>query len=134
MEVDDVGRWRFCPACGKPRSPPDMASEDQDDDHFDFEAVRCSGCERPWIACCCEPCQASVWQAIETVPKDGSWVVLKGGRPDASTWYSEYNPMPPCVIACWAQCGHSSDWFMAEYDGGEAITYNNPTHWKFPDL
>jgi hypothetical protein len=55
MQPNDVGRFRFCPACTAPVMAPDFASEDQDDPAFDYTSPRCSSCNRPWIACPCEP-------------------------------------------------------------------------------
>lgn len=76
MDVDEVGRWRFCPACAAPLKAPAYSDEDQDDDRFNFEAPRCSTCERPWIACCCEP--VTPWQPIATAPTDeGTLIVVR---------------------------------------------------------
>jgi hypothetical protein len=55
MDVEEVGKWRFCPACGRPIMSPEFDSEDPESDSFDFESIRCSCCERPWIACPCTP-------------------------------------------------------------------------------
>jgi hypothetical protein len=50
VNVDDVGRFRFCPACARPVSEPIF-----DGEGFLIESQRCSGCDRPWPACPCEP-------------------------------------------------------------------------------
>ncbi len=55
MEKNEVGRFRFCPACGYPVMPAILESEDQNTDAFDPESPRCSCCKRPWIACPCTP-------------------------------------------------------------------------------
>lgn len=57
VNVNDVGVFRFCPACGRPVVRGDgllTRSEDPDGDYV-FEDVRCSCCNRPWIACPCTP-------------------------------------------------------------------------------
>ena len=54
MDVDEVGRWRFCPACAKPLAEPEFDSENPDAPGFQWEDPRCSGCHRPWTACPCE--------------------------------------------------------------------------------
>lgn len=66
MDVDDVGRWRFCPACAAPILFPWFPCEDPESDNFDFEEPRCSGCERPWIACSCEPTNAAVMADLKS--------------------------------------------------------------------
>lgn len=55
MNINEVGRWRFCPACGRPLREPNFDSEDQDSESFNHEDPVCSCCERPWIACPCTP-------------------------------------------------------------------------------
>lgn len=51
----DVGRFRFCPACAAPVGEPQFNTEDPDHESFEIEQARCSGCDRPWPACPCEP-------------------------------------------------------------------------------
>lgn len=93
MKVDDVGRWRFCPACGRPLMSPVFAIEDQDSAEFDYEAIRCSCCERPWIACPCAPAgegeclsvtpnaESKLSDAVERRIKDAFWGTFhKGGE------------------------------------------------------
>lgn len=47
MDPEDVGLWRFCPACGR---PSDGLNYDNN-----YEAILCSCCDRPWVACPCTP-------------------------------------------------------------------------------
>jgi hypothetical protein len=70
MIVDEVGRWRFCPACGRPLMAPEFASEDQDSEAFNFEDIRCSCCARPWIACPCTPAAEGECRSISHDPED----------------------------------------------------------------
>ena len=58
MDVEDVGRWRYCPACAAPVLTAETDAEDPENEQFDFTAPRCSACDRPWIACPCEPDKA----------------------------------------------------------------------------
>ena len=57
MEPDEVGDFRFCPACGRPviRKSMFYDLDEQDIDDIDLQEVRCSCCDRPWIACPCTP-------------------------------------------------------------------------------
>jgi len=66
------------------------------------------------------------WQPIATAPKDGTWVMLRGG---AISWQhvDEDDPCnPPCVVARWKDDG----WEITDYDCGVcAVEYDDPTHW-----
>ena len=57
MDVDDVGQFRFCPSCGRPviRKGLFYDLDKQDIDEIDLREIRCSCCDRPWIACPCTP-------------------------------------------------------------------------------
>ena len=55
LNVFDVGKWRFCPSCGRSRGEAQFSSEDPDTERYDWEDVLCSCCRRPWIACPCTP-------------------------------------------------------------------------------
>ena len=54
MDPNEVGAWRFCPACARPILPEDGERIAEGFDLF-LEDIRCSCCERPWIACPCTP-------------------------------------------------------------------------------
>ena len=49
MTPEEVGKFRYCPACGRPSTGPEYGDEDN------FEEQECSCCDRPWIACPCSP-------------------------------------------------------------------------------
>lgn len=66
----------------------------------------------------------SGWQSIETAPKDGSWVMLSGGRIDYG-WDGE--SAPRVVVGQWAN--RAECWQFAWYDGGYYGEYENPTNW-----
>ncbi len=55
MDINEIGMWNFCPACGRPVMSPEFSDEDRESDSFNYESVRCSCCRRPWIACPCTP-------------------------------------------------------------------------------
>lgn len=71
------------------------------------------------------------WQPIETAPKDGTWILLTGGKICEHHVDEEHPLQPPCVVARW---GHNEwsdkDWVVTEYDTGVCcVEYENPTHW-----
>ena len=49
MTSEEVGNFRFCPACGRSSVKPEYG------DSEDFESQECSCCDCPWIACPCTP-------------------------------------------------------------------------------
>lgn len=67
----------------------------------------------------CDP----AWQTIGSAPRDGTWVLLKGGLIDYG--WDDDNDFPPVV--CGKACGNS--WQFANYDSGYYGEYVNPTHW-----
>lgn len=67
----------------------------------------------------------SDWQPIDTAPKDGSWILLTGGK-DAQGWDHD-EPQPPMVVAQWAS--YAECWQFAWYDSGYYGEYDQPTHW-----
>lgn len=69
------------------------------------------------------------WETIETAPKDGSWVMLKGGTIDYG-WDGE--GQPPFVVAQWG-APRRLCWQFAWYDSGYYGEYESPTHWAVID-
>lgn len=72
----------------------------------------------------------SNWRPIETAPKDGTWVLLFGGRIS----YGWDGDEPPAVVSAqWTGYLNGSiaepRWQFAWYDGGYYGTYDGPTHW-----
>jgi Lar family restriction alleviation protein len=76
-----------------------------------------------------------LWRPIEAAPRDGSWVLLAGGK--CVDEVIDTKPRP--VVGQWSTYlngrtapGH---WQFAWYDGGYYGEYENPTHWMaLPEL
>ena len=72
------------------------------------------------------------WQPIETAPRDGSWVQLKGGWLNLDV--PDEDKQPPCVVAKWIidphPCYASEVWGVAYWDEDWRTQYENPTEWR----
>lgn len=71
------------------------------------------------------------WQAINSAPLDGTFVLLRGGyiNPDSTDGDTKH---PPCVVAYWYDYRGSNDgvWIITDFDGGAAsVSYEKPTEW-----
>lgn len=65
-----------------------------------------------------------MWQPMSTAPKDGSWVLLRGG---AITYKWDGDTQPPCVVGQFAT--EPGVWQFAWYDGGYLGEYETPAEW-----
>ena len=64
------------------------------------------------------------WQAIETAPRDGSWILIGGGHADPEEWYGTYDE-PWAVVATF----RDNEWSFADWDGALRSHYLNPKWW-----
>lgn len=64
------------------------------------------------------------WRPISTAPKDGTWVLLTGGRDGGYD-----NIVGPCVVAFWDTSQLDDGWAYCYWDGGWGSAYENPSHW-----
>jgi hypothetical protein len=74
------------------------------------------------------------WQPIETAPKDGTWVLLRGGVVDDFDDYAVGPvPEPAAIVARWIGEENASYecnvWGIALWDGDWRTQYSGPTHW-----
>lgn len=79
-------------------------------------------------------------QPIETAPKDGTWILLHGGKPNWD-FYAGGETFPPVMPAFWIteshwvndpDGGHTEDgyWATSYWDGDWRSEYLNPTLWS----
>lgn len=62
-----------------------------------------------------------MWRPIDSAPRDGTWVLVTGGRPDF--WAG--STAPASVAAQWT----GKSWVFAWYDDGCSGEYLAPTRW-----
>jgi hypothetical protein len=70
------------------------------------------------------------WQPIETAPRDGTWILLRGARMDDDDYHRV--EQPKCVVAHWRpdEDDCHDDWTFAYFDGGFGLICFSPTAWQ----
>jgi len=71
------------------------------------------------------------WLPIESAPKDETWVLIRGGKPDM---HHDENHIPPCVVAKWVpeypiQPDKHGWWVFCSYDNSYYGEWEEPTEW-----
>ena len=74
------------------------------------------------------------WQDISTAPRDGTWILLCGGRTDEDFYLrDEPEAQSRIVSAFWLLSprgdGDGEEWSVGFWDGSWRTGYENPTHW-----
>jgi hypothetical protein len=85
-----------------------------------------------WSLCPAPAAQPlALWQPIDTAPKDGSWVLLRGGHTTEDDYSREGVRVDRPVTAFWDEARKS--WAFCYWDGAWRENYENPTHWRSLD-
>lgn len=66
------------------------------------------------------------WQPIETAPKDGTWVLLSGGKTTEYDYCNDHVRLDRPVTAFWSE---ENGWAFCYWDGMWREAYKDPTHW-----
>lgn len=67
-----------------------------------------------------------VWEPIETAPKDGTWVLLSGGKTTEYDYSNGHVRFDRPVTAFWSE---ENGWAFCYWDGMWREAYKDPTHW-----
>lgn len=71
----------------------------------------------------------SIFRSISTAPKDGTWILLRGGT--VNCWHNSNKP--PAVVGMWVEPDEDDDdegwWGFSSWDGNIRGSYKNPTSW-----
>jgi hypothetical protein len=70
------------------------------------------------------------WRRIKSAPKDGTWVLLCGGRTSEEPMGGDGVWLTRPVVARWVDLGYMQGWAFCHWDSAWREFYEDPTYWK----